>query len=151
MASSGGRPVWTEQGTGRTFYYDQQTSEYVLSDGRRVPAASQPAQPAVDVPRTATTGAARQLPANVFSSQPYGHQYTSSPPIASGPSLQNVTQQLRNVTIALPSAPAIPYAAGGPIDGADVVRNPPVRDARRVSFGPTVQSRLLDPGMSTRQ
>jgi hypothetical protein len=47
-----------------------------------------------------------------------------------------------------PTTSAIPYAAGRPIDGADVVRNPPVRGAppRRFSFTPTVQNRLLDPG-----
>ncbi|GAB7326379.1 hypothetical protein MBLNU13_g10410t2 [Cladosporium sp. NU13] len=149
MASSSGRPVWTDQRTGRTFYYDQQTNEYVFSDGSRVLAASQPAQPAVNVPRTVATGAVRQLPANVFSSQPYNQQYTSSPPIASGSSLQNVTQQLRNVKIAQPSAPVIPYAAGRPIDGADVVRN--VLGARRVSLPPTVQTRLLDPAYKVKE
>jgi hypothetical protein len=147
MASSSGRSVFTDQRTGRTFYYDQQTSEFVFSDGSRVPAASQPAQPAANVPRTAASGAVRQLPVNVFSPQPYNQQYTSSPPIASGSNLQSATQQLRNVKIAQPSAPAIPYAAGRPIDGADVVRNPPIRGSRRVPWSPTVQSRLLDPGM----
>lgn len=143
MASSSGHSVFTDQRTGRTFYYDQQTSEFVYSDGSRVPAA----QPAVNVPRTAASGAVRQLPVNGFSPQPYNQQYTTSPPMASGSNLQSVTQQLRNVKIAQPSAPAIPYAAGRPIDGADVVRNPPVQGSRRVSWSPTVQSRLLDPGM----
>jgi hypothetical protein len=152
MASSNGRPVWTDTRTGRTFFYDQQSGEIVFSDGSRVPAASQFAQPAANVPRTAT-GAVRQLPANAFSSQPYNQQYTNSPPIASGSSVQNVTQQLQDVNIAQPSTSAksaIPYAAGRPIDGAEVVRNPPVRGTppRRFSFTPTVQNRLLDPGTS---
>ena len=144
MASSSVRSVGTDR---RTSYYDQQTNEIVYPDGSRAPAVSQSTQPAVNVPRTAATSAVRQLPANAFSSQPYNQQYTSSPPIASGSSLQNVTQQLRNVQIAQPSPLAIPYAAGRPIDGADVVRNPPVTGARRVSFAPRVQNRLLDPGM----
>jgi len=143
--------LWTDPQTGRTFYLDQQTSELVYSDGSRVPASSRFPQPAPNVPRT-STGAVRQLSANAFSPQPYNQQYTSSPPVATGPSVQNVARHLQNVSIAKPAVPTTsisPYAVGGPIDGAEVVRNPPIRGAppRRFSFSPEFQSRLLDPGV----
>jgi hypothetical protein len=54
MASSGGRPVYTDQRTGRTFSFDPQTSEFVYSDGQRVLASSQFAQPTASVPRSST-------------------------------------------------------------------------------------------------
>lgn len=151
MASSAGRQVWTDRRTGRTFHYDQQTGEIVYSDGSRVLAASQFAQPPANVPRIAI-GAVRQQPNNAFSSQPYNQHYTNSPPVASGSSVQNVTQQLHSLKIVQPSTSAksaIPNTTGRPIDGAEVLRNPPVRGTppRRVPFTPTVQNGLLNPGM----
>jgi hypothetical protein len=150
MASSGGRPVWQDPRTGRTFHYDPQTNEVVYSDGSRVSASSQFNQPAPNVPRTGT-GAVRQLSASTFSPQPYNQQYTSSPPVAAGASVQKVTRQLQNVGIAQPAAATtstLPSAAGRAIDGAEVVRNPPIRGSRRYPFEPKVQNRLLDRGMA---
>lgn len=145
MASSG-RQFWDNQ-TRRYFTYDQQTNEVIYSDGTRVRYAS---QPAVNVPRT-VAGAAQQLPANNFSTQPYNQQYTSSPPAGAGQGIQNLSRQLQNLSIATPSAstaPTLTRAAGRAIDGAEVVRNPQIRGAppRRVSFSPAIQRGLLDPG-----
>jgi len=142
--------LWTDPKTGRTCYLDRQTNKLVFLEDNRVPTAPRRSQPAPNVPRT-STGAVRQLPANTFPPQSYNQQYTISPPVAAGPSVQNVTRQLQNVSIAQPSAPTatpIPFAAGRPIDGADVLRNPPIRGAppRRYSFSPEYHSRLLDPG-----
>jgi hypothetical protein len=150
MASSGrgGRQVWQDQ-TGRFYYYDPRTNEIVYSDGTRVPYT---AQPTANIPRT-NAGAARQLPANNFSTQPYNQQYTTSPPTRAGQTqgIQNVSRQLRNVSIAaspVPVASGPSHAAGQPIDGADVVRNPLIWGAppRRFSFRPEIQRGLLDPG-----
>jgi hypothetical protein len=152
MSSSSGRPVYHDPRTGRSFYYEPRTSEFVYSDGSRVPASSQFAQPAPNVPRT-SPGVVQQQSSNTFSNHPYNQQYTSLPPVTAGPSVQGVTQQFQNVNIAKSFAPntsTIPYAAGRPIDGAEVVRNPPIRGAppRRVSFLPEHRNGLLDPGMS---
>jgi hypothetical protein len=150
MASSGqgGPPVFQDQ-AGRFYHYDTRTNEIVYLNGTRVPYT---AQPTSNIPRSGTV-AARQLPANNFSAQPYNQRYTTSPPTRAGQSVQNVSRQLQNVSIAASPAPVTStssHAAGRPIDGAEVVRNPLIRGAppRKISFRPEIRRGLLDPGNS---